>query len=247
MTHSESNEHLVQAAVDAMAANDWHAAGKLWEFLANERDYTPAHFFAGAFHKHGKGLPKDTERARHHLEIAVERNHTDAKFELSGILIEAANEADRQRGIDLVMSAALAGQEKALALAHYVADQGQAMMQGQLAVQYLEGKGLPKDASLALKYARPSAEKGNPAGQWVMGYLTENGLFVRQDYVEAHMWYNLACASDNATAAAGAGIARDVLALKMTTEQVNEALVAARSWRPTSPLAAGPNSAPSQS
>jgi len=56
---------------------------------------------------------------------------------------------------------------------------------------------------------------------------------VSQDYIQAHMWYNLATASaeddeDRDMAAKG----RDEVAEKMTSEQIAEAQRLAREWKP---------------
>jgi uncharacterized protein len=56
---------------------------------------------------------------------------------------------------------------------------------------------------------------------------------VPQDYVQAHMWLNLAAAK--ATPVAGhniAGEARDGIATKMSPAQIAEAQRLAREWKP---------------
>jgi peptidoglycan hydrolase-like protein with peptidoglycan-binding domain len=53
----------------------------------------------------------------------------------------------------------------------------------------------------------------------MLGELYANGQGVNQDFVEAHMWYNLAAARDRANAAQ----ARDALARRMTPEQIARA------------------------
>ena len=50
-----------------------------------------------------------------------------------------------------------------------------------------------------------------------------------QDYVLAHMWYNLAAAQDAGVAAKN----RDRVAAKMTPAQIAEAQRLAREWKPT--------------
>jgi uncharacterized protein len=56
-------------------------------------------------------------------------------------------------------------------------------------------------------------------------YGTGHG--VPQDYVIAHMWFNLAAASGDKEAAE----VRDMLAAKMTPAQVAEAQKLAREWK----------------
>ena len=59
------------------------------------------------------------------------------------------------------------------------------------------------------------------------------GLGVSQDYVAAHMWYNLAgarSARDQRHTYVGE---RDSVATRMTPEQIAEAQRLAREWQPT--------------
>jgi hypothetical protein len=55
-----------------------------------------------------------------------------------------------------------------------------------------------------------------------------NGQGVPQDYVAAHMWLNLAAAQGNANASES----RDIVANRMTPEQIAEAQRLAREWTP---------------
>jgi TPR repeat protein len=54
------------------------------------------------------------------------------------------------------------------------------------------------------------------------------GEGVPQDYVLAYMWFNLAAAQGQK----GAKSARDEIAKRMTSEQVEEAQKLAREWKP---------------
>ena len=54
------------------------------------------------------------------------------------------------------------------------------------------------------------------------------GKGVPQDYVRAHMWWNLAAAKGNAVAVKN----RDKVAAKMTSTQIAEAQKLAREWKP---------------
>jgi hypothetical protein len=51
---------------------------------------------------------------------------------------------------------------------------------------------------------------------------------VTQDYVQAHMWFNLAAAGGEPTA----HNERDRVAAKMTRSQIAEAVRLARTWKP---------------
>lgn len=58
--------------------------------------------------------------------------------------------------------------------------------------------------------------------------MYEKGQGVRQDFVQAHMWYNLSAADGEKRAAE----ARDALAKQMTPAQIAEAQRLAREWKP---------------
>jgi hypothetical protein len=54
-------------------------------------------------------------------------------------------------------------------------------------------------------------------------------LGVLQDYVRAHMWFNLSAAQGYQDAVKN----RDMVALRMTPSQIAEAQKLAREWKPT--------------
>jgi TPR repeat protein len=62
-----------------------------------------------------------------------------------------------------------------------------------------------------------------------------NGKGVPQNYVQAHMWFNLAAARFPASDAESMNQAvqdRDLAASRMTPEQIGEAQKLAREWKP---------------
>ncbi len=80
---------------------------------------------------------------------------------------------------------------------------------------------------------RPLAGQGDAAAQYGLGVMYERGQGVRQDYVQAHMWYSLAAArlppgEDHDRAVE----VRDAVAALMTPAQIAEAQKLAREWRP---------------
>ena len=50
------------------------------------------------------------------------------------------------------------------------------------------------DYATALREWRPLAEQGNALAQFNLALMYKNGYGVPQDYVRAHMWFNLAAA-----------------------------------------------------
>lgn len=89
------------------------------------------------------------------------------------------------------------------------------------------------DYATALRFFRPLAEKGNADAQFNLGYMYANGQGVPQDYVQAHMWVNLAASRETDPELRSAAVkARDSLAAKMTREQIARAQQLARDWKP---------------
>ena len=84
------------------------------------------------------------------------------------------------------------------------------------------------DYATALRIFRQFADQGYASAQNNLGVLYHFGKGVTQDYVHAHMWYSLAAAGGEKVA----GTWRDILAGKMTPDQIAEAQKLAREWKP---------------
>ncbi len=85
------------------------------------------------------------------------------------------------------------------------------------------------DNVTALQFYRPLAERGDAFAQFILGSMCESGEGVPQDYVQAHMWFNLAAAAGDAAAPHN----RDLVAAMMTPAQIAEAQRLASEWKPT--------------
>jgi uncharacterized protein len=75
---------------------------------------------------------------------------------------------------------------------------------------------------------RRAADQGLKGAQWLLGIMYQTGYGVQQDYVQAHMWYNLSAAQGWGPAAE----ARTMLERAMTPAQVAEAQKLAHEWKP---------------
>jgi TPR repeat protein len=84
------------------------------------------------------------------------------------------------------------------------------------------------DYATALRLWRPLADRGDALAQNQIGWMFERGYGVPQDYVQAHMWYNLAAAGSADQLRDQAAQFRDELAAKMTPAQIAEAQKMAR-------------------
>ena len=72
------------------------------------------------------------------------------------------------------------------------------------------------------------ASQGNADAQFNLGVAYANGLGVPQDDVQAHMWFNLASAQGIKLGESN----RDLVAGKMTPQQIERAQELARNWKP---------------
>jgi uncharacterized protein len=118
------------------------------------------------------------------------------------------------------------------------AEQGDATAQGNLGFMYYSGQGVPQDYGEASKWYRLAAEQGNPTAQSNLGSMYYSGQGVRQDYVQAYLWVDLAASRFPPSAIddrKGAAHNRDIVASKMTAEQLAEAQKLAREWKPKGP------------
>jgi len=110
------------------------------------------------------------------------------------------------------------------------ADQGFARAQYSLGFMHDNGRGVPQDDAEAARWYRLAADQGIARAQSNLGLLYENGEGVPQDYVQAHLWTNLAVAQSSGEDLNRRERNRDIIAAKMTAEQVVEAQRLAREW-----------------
>jgi TPR repeat protein len=106
-----------------------------------------------------------------------------------------------------------------LAAAH-----GQANAQYNLGIMYNIGRVVAQDYAEAVKWYRLAAVQGHVSAQLNLGIMYHNGQGVAKDYVRAHMWLNLAATSGDADAVTH----RDLIARKMTSQQIAQAQQMAR-------------------
>ncbi len=79
-----------------------------------------------------------------------------------------------------------------------------------------------------MRLFRLAADQGHAKAQYSLGAMYALGQGVPQDFVQAHMWSNLAAAQGDEPARK----LRDKLAKKMTPAQIAEAQRLAREWTP---------------
>ena len=80
------------------------------------------------------------------------------------------------------------------------------------------------DYATALREWTPLAKQGHAKSQFNLGGMYGNGQGVLQDYVRAHMWWNIAAISGDRNAVKN----RDIVAKQMTSSQLETAQKLAR-------------------
>jgi localization factor PodJL len=97
------------------------------------------------------------------------------------------------------------------------ADFGDAKAEARLALAYLRGQGVARDAGAALRWSAAAAQAGQPVAQYLMGALYSQGEAVTADPARAFAWFAAAAAHGNLKAmhnlaiayAEGHGTAKD--------------------------------------
>jgi hypothetical protein len=126
----------------------------------------------------------------------------------------------------------------ALRLARPLAAEGDARAQSVLGLLYYRGLGgVAQDDAEAMKWFRNAADRGDARAQYHLGLFYANGEDGEIDNVSAHMWFNLASArfpASDISYRSAARTNRDLVAEKMTRDQIAEAQKLAREWKPKS-------------
>ena len=104
------------------------------------------------------------------------------------------------------------------------AQNGEVTAQINLAVAYEFGVGVEKNDGEAARWYKKVAAEGNPTAQRYLAQKYSVGSGVTQDYTIAHMWWNLAAAAGDFVSIKN----RDIVAEKMTPQQIAEAQKLAR-------------------
>ena len=90
--------------------------------------------------------------------------------------------------------------KSALAIIRPLAEQGDGIAQGMLAVLYKNGDGIKQDYFEAIKWYKKSAEQGVRIAQYDLAGMYINGLGVKQNYQEGFKWLKEAAEQDDVDA-----------------------------------------------
>ena len=100
-----------------------------------------------------------------------------------------------------------------------IAEGGDAFVQYNMGLLYVDGHGVPQDYGEAVQWFRRSAEQGYAPAQHNLGAMYGAGQGVKRDYVQAYKWLNLCAAQGNS----GCVSQRDLVAQKLKGSKLAQA------------------------
>ena len=169
----------------------------------------------------GQGVPQDDTEAAKWYRKAAEQGIAEVQYSLGQMY-------RRGQGVPQDNAEAVKWYRKA-------AEQGIAEAQYSLGQMYRRGQGVPQDNAEAAKWYRRAAEQGYASAQSNFGGMYFSGEGVKQDNVLAHMWVNLAVSRLPPSEKVNRERAlknMNIVASKMTPDQIAEAERLAREWKP---------------
>jgi tetratricopeptide (TPR) repeat protein len=125
-------------------------------------------------------------------------------------------------------------QDYAEALKWYrkAADKGDAGAKYILGFMYHQGQGVARDYTEAMNWYEKAADHGHASALFNLGLMYYKGHGVVPNYIQAHLWITLATVRSAGKTQERYSKARDLVAKKMTREQIAEAQRLATEWKP---------------
>ncbi len=189
-----------QKGLKAYQQGDYATALKEWKPLA-EQGHTDAQINLGSMYLQGEGVPKNDKAAIKWYRLAAEQGHALAQFRLGEIYSQG-------EGV-------LQNYETALKAYAPAAEQGHAIAQFKLGEIYSQGEGALQNYKVAFKWYKLAAEQGDDHDQLKLGLM----YAILEDYVYAHMWFNVSALAGNKKAVKQ----REIVSRKMTPSQITKA------------------------
>ena len=112
-----------------------------------------------------------------------------------------------------------------------VAERGNARAQTRLGFMYATGQRVPQNLIAAVYWYHRAAEQGDPDAQYLLGICYDTGRGVSVDRIQAHKWMNLSASQSAGGTREHRARMRDIIASKLSNEQVAIARELALMWR----------------
>ena len=196
-----------------------YAQAAHWFRRAAEQGHTVSQYFLGVMYESGRGVPLDEKESVRWFRKAADQGEAGAQFKM-GVKYATGS------GVPL-------DKQEAVRWLRLAADQDDPDAQLFLATVFPETQ--PTAAELAvqrLNRLREAANRGIASAQGSLGELYRDGMGVPQDYVLAHLWFNLAASQSTGEEYEKYSAQRDEMASQMTPRQFAEAQRLAREWKP---------------
>jgi TPR repeat protein len=166
-----------------------YAEARRWYQKAADQGQADAQYNLGWMYHNGQGVPQDYAFAMRWYRKAADQGHAEAQYNL-GLLYQTG------QGVPQDMAQAQAWMQKAATTGH----EGAQKWLTQTAADAAKAAYDRGDYTTALSIARPAAERGDPAAQYIIGDLYYYGRSVPPDYAEAMRWYRKAADQENTDA-----------------------------------------------
>lgn len=207
------------SALSAYRRHDYQAAFREFRQLAESGDARSQEYL-GQMYLWGEGVQQDLAVAERWTRKAAEQGYAPAQYWLGSIY-----------------DVFLKRPAEAVIWYRKAAGQSYSYAEFSLALIYEEGgRGTPQNYGEAFEWYRRAAEHGHGQAALHVGFMFRDGEGMEQDYVQAHMWFNIAAtllALDDEGRTQAARESRDKLAERMTPQQVVKAQEMASAWRPS--------------
>jgi len=140
---------------------------------------------------------------------------------------------------------------QAVALLRRASELGDSEAQNALGELYKQGRGLPKDFEMSARYFAQAAQQGEADGAKNIGLAFARGEGTERNLGQSYFWLSIAAMGSTSQFVAqmgpsiaeqmgDPGVLRDELARSMNTEEIANAQMRVRDWRPTKQIGPPP-------
>ncbi|KAF7478180.1 death ligand signal enhancer [Marmota monax] len=168
--------------IENMRNGDYTAAFSYFQKAA-DRGYSKAQYNMGLCHEHGRGTPRNLNKAILYYQLAASQGHSLAQYRYARCLLQdpaSSQDPERQRAVSMLKQAADSGLREAQAF---------------LGVLFTKEPHL--DEQKAVKYLWLAASNGDSQSRYHLGICYEKGLGVQRNLGEAVRCYQQSAALGN--------------------------------------------------
>ena len=202
-------------------------AGVNWLTRAAKNGHVRAASMMGVRYFNGDGVEIDHEKAATYLKAAAVAKNTKAQLLMGFLHFHGKGvEQDDNIAARYYYAAALNDEADAVDRLLKLSERGSAEALTYAGLLYKDGIGVGTNAPKAAQLVLGGAQKNFGLAQYMISHAYGSGQGFEQDYLQAHMWANLAAANGHE----GADKRRDVWSQLMTPEQIAQAQDMARDW-----------------